>query len=127
MTSTFTAGGATLAVGTFSARHILLTAGLTAVLALVAGTLLKVRGLDLVAVTVLTFAATWLLRRSANMPALNDDGLPGFSANDCLAPAVTWVAVALYSDLRGQPPGAALRRTRAAAALLAFAVNVLTI
>lgn len=125
--SLHTATSAALPAGVFSARHILLTAGLTAVLTLAVGALLKVRRLDLVAVTVLTFAATWLLRRSANMPALNDDGLPGFSANDCLAPAVTWVAVALYSDLRGQPPGAVLRRTRAAAALLALAVNVLTI
>jgi hypothetical protein len=127
MPSTFTVSNATLAAGTFSPPHIPLTAGLTAVLALAAGTLLKVRGPDLVAVTALTFAATWLLRRSANMPALNDGGLPGFSANDCLAPAVTWVDVALYSDLRRQPAGAALRRTRAAAALLTFAVNVLTI
>ena len=127
MTSTLTAISATLPAGTFSPRHILLTATVTAVLTLAAGTLLKARGLDLVAVTILAFTAVWLLRRSANMPALNDDGLPGFSANDCLAPAVTWVAVALYSDLRGQPPGAALRRTRAAAALLAFAVNVITI
>jgi hypothetical protein len=79
------------------------------------------------ALAVLSFTAAWLLRRSANMPALNDDGLPGFSANDCLAPVVTWVTVTLYIDLRGQSPGAALRRARAAAALLAFAVNVPTI
>ncbi len=82
---------------------------------------------DRMALAVLSFTAAWLLRRSANMPALNDDGLPGFSANDCLAPVVTWVTVTLYIDLRGQSPGAALRRARAAAALLAFAVNVPTI
>lgn len=118
---------AVLPAGAFSAGRILLTAGLTAVLALAVGALLRVRGLDLMALAVLSFMATWLLRRSANMPALNDDGLPGFSANDCLAPVVTWVTVTLYIDLRGQSPSAALRRTRAAAALLAFAVNVLTI
>jgi len=128
MTTLHTAApSAALPTGAFSAEHILLTAGLTAVLALAVGALLKVRGLDLMALAVLSFTATWLLRRSANMAALNDDGLPGFSANDCLAPVVTWVTVTLYIDLRGQLPGAALRRARAAAALLAFAVNVLTI
>jgi len=82
---------------------------------------------DLAVLTVLTFTATWLLRTAANMPQLNDDGLPGYSANDCLAPVVTWVLVAVYLDLRGAAPGVALRRARAAAALLAFAVNVITI
>jgi len=119
---------AALPAGTFGAAHILLTAGITAVLTLVAVVLLKVRGgVDLAVLTVLAFTATWLLRTAANMPQLNDDGLPGYSANDCLAPVVTWVFVAVYLDLRGAAPGVALRRARAAAALLAFAVNVITI
>ena len=122
---------AALPAGTFGAAHILLTAGITAVLTLVAVVLLKVRGgVDLAVLSVLAFTATWLLRTAANMPQLNDDGLPGYSANDCLAPlapVVTWVLVAVYLDLRGAAPGVALRRARAAAALLAFAVNVITI
>lgn len=127
MSSLHTAASLALAPGTFSTRHILLTAALTAVLTLAVAAILRVRGADLAAVTILAFAATWLLRRSANMAQLNDDGLPGFSANDCLSPVVTWVALALYSDIRGHAPSTALRRARAAAALLAFAVNVLTI
>ncbi len=127
MSSLHTAASLALPPGTFSTRHILLTAALTAVLTLAGAAVLHLRGVDLAAVTILAFAATWLLRRSANMAQLNDDGLPGFSANDCLSPVVTWVALALYSDIRGHPPSTALRRARAAAALLAFAVNVLTI
>ncbi len=127
MSSSATAASLALAPGTFSARHILLTAALTAVLTLAVAAVLRVRGVDLAAVTVLAFAATWLLRRAANMAQLNDDGLPGFSANDCLSPVVTWVALALFSDIQGHSPGTPIRRARAAAALLAFAVNVLTI
>lgn len=112
---------------TFSGPHILLTAAVTGLLALAAATLLKVRSVDLGALTLVAFAATWLLRTAANMGQLNDDGLPGFSANDCLAPIVTWVALAVYADLRGTPPTAAWRRARAATTLLAFAVNVVTI
>ncbi len=127
MSSLHTAASLALPPGTFSTRHILLTAALTAALTLAVAAVLRLRGVDLAAVTILAFAATWLLRQSANMAQLNDDGLPGFSANDCLSPVVTWVALALYSDIRGHPPSTALRRARAAAALLAFAVNVLTI
>ncbi len=127
MSSLHTAASLALAPGTFSTRHILLTAALTAVLTLAVAAILRLRGADLAAVTILAFMATWLLRRSANMAQLNDDGLPGFSANDCLSPVVTWVALALYSDIRGHAPGTPVRRARAAAALLAFAVNVLTI
>jgi hypothetical protein len=36
----------------------------------------------------------------ATLPALNDDGRPGFSANDRAAPVVTNVALCSYSDLR---------------------------
>jgi len=37
------------------------------------------------------------------------------------------VALAVYADLRGTPPTPAWRRARAAAAVLAFVVNVVTI
>lgn len=127
MSSLHTAASLALPPGTFSTRHILLTAALTAVLTLVAAATLRVRGADLAVTTVLAFAATWLLRRAANLPQLNDDGLPGFSANDVLSPVATWVALALFSDIQGHSPGTPIRRARAAAALLAFAVNVLTI
>lgn len=116
-----------LTPSTFSGQHILLTAAIAAALALVAALALRVRGVDLVAVTALTFAANWLLRRAANMPQLNNDGLAPFSANDVLSPLVTWVAIGIYTDIRAATTSPPLRRARAAAALLAFAVNVITI
>ncbi len=117
----------TFSPSTFSGQHILLTAVIAAALTLGAALALRVRGVDLLAVTALTFAASWLLRRAANMPQLNNDGLAPFSANDVLSPAVTWVAIAIYSDLRPGPISMPLRRARAVAALFAFAVNVTTI
>lgn len=74
----------TFSPSTFSGQHILLTAVIAAALTLVAALALRVRGVDLLAVTALTFAASWLLRRAANMPQLNNDGLAPFSANDVL-------------------------------------------
>ena len=34
------------------------------------------------------------------MPQLNDDGLSGFSANDWLAPTVTYVVLGVYGAVR---------------------------
>jgi hypothetical protein len=89
----------------FSVVHILLTAAITGALALI----LALRRLpptawpDIVAVTVLSGVAVLLWRLSANMPALNDDGLPGFSANYWAAPVLTFVFSA-YSPICGPPP-----------------------
>jgi len=83
------AASAAVGPSTFSGPHILLTAAIAGLFALTAGALLKVRSVDLGALAVVAIAATWLLRTAANMGQLNDDGLPGFSANDCLAPIVT--------------------------------------
>jgi hypothetical protein len=68
----------------FNALHILLTAAVTAVLALAVGLwrLPRAEWLDAVAAGALSGAAVALWRLSANMGPLNDDGLPGFSAND---------------------------------------------
>jgi hypothetical protein len=61
------------------------------------------------------------------MRQLNNDGLSGFSANDWLAPAVTYVFLGVYGALR--PPGepARYRRSAAAATAIALVVNVLAI
>jgi hypothetical protein len=60
------------------------------------------------------------------MPALNDDGLPGFSANDWAAPVLTFVFLSLFADLRAPPISTAIAKP-ALAALAALAVNVITI
>src|SRR5437870_6070052 len=71
--------------------------------------------------------AVYLLRASANMPQLNNDGIQGLSANDWLAPTFVFVALRVYAEVF---PPADLRRfgqVRAAATVVALAVNVITI
>ena len=114
----------------FSTGHIALTGLVSGVLAAaVAAVWLRGedRALDTVALGILTAAAVFLLRKSANLPQLNNDGLSGFSANDWLAPTVAWVVLGVYRALR--PPAEPRRfdQSRAGATVIAFAVNVLTI
>jgi hypothetical protein len=73
--------------GSFGTGHIALTAAITGTLALAAAAwrLLRTAWLDVVAVGVLAAASVFLWRISANMPQLNSDGRPGFSADDWLA------------------------------------------
>jgi hypothetical protein len=114
----------------FSTGHIALTGlvsgALAAALALV---WLRDRNrvLDSLVIGVLTAAAVFLLRKSANMPQLNNDGLSGFSANDWLAPTVTWVVLGVYGSLRAPTEPRRYEQTRAGATAIAFVVNVLTI
>jgi len=82
--------------------------------------------LESAVIGMLTAAAVFLWRKSANMPALNNDGLHGFSANDWFAPTVTFVILSLYRDLR-TTTALCYPRTKATATIIAFAVNVLTI
>lgn len=121
---------ATLALGeTFTHPHILLTAAITAVLAGAAALWRLPRGAwsDIAAITVLSGASVFLWRVSANMPQLNADGLSGFSANDWLAPVLTYVFLGVYAQLR--PPSDPTRygQARALAVLASLAVNVITI
>ncbi|HEY2766032.1 MAG TPA: hypothetical protein VGJ13_18785 [Pseudonocardiaceae bacterium] len=120
---------AATAVGTFTTVHIALTAALTGILALAGAVWRLPRGawLDIAAVGVLAAAAVFLFRISANMPQLNDDGLPGFSANDWLAPVLTYLSLSLYADLRTPTDPRRYGQTRALAVLAALIVNVVTI
>lgn len=121
----------TLAVsaGSFGSAHIALTAGITGVLALAAALwrLPRTAWADIIVVAVLAAASVFLWRISANMPQLNSDGLPGFSANDWLAPVVTFVFLTVYADL--WPPRDAVRfgQVRALVVLASLVVNVVTI
>jgi hypothetical protein len=113
---------------TFSMLHIVLTAVLTGVVALVIGFLRlpRERWLDTIAAAVLAGAfALW--RLSANMPQLNEDGLPGFSANDWAAPAMTYLFLSGYADMRPPLLDRRYRQFRILATLGALAVNVITI
>jgi hypothetical protein len=113
----------------FSVAHIGLTAAITAVVAAAAGywRLRRSGWLDVLVVALLSGAAVLLWRLSANMSQLNDDGLPGFSANDWAAPVVTFVFLTVYADLR--PPAGPRRyhQVRVLATVGALVVNVITI
>jgi hypothetical protein len=113
----------------FSTIHILLTAAITSGVALVIGfwRLPPAQWLDILAIVVLSGAAVFLWRLSANMPQLNDDGLPGYSANDWAAPALTYLFLSVYADLRAPADPRRYRQARALATLGALAVNVITI
>lgn len=115
--------------GSFSAAHIALTAALTRVLALAAAAWRLPRSAwpDVVAIGVLSGAAVFLWRISANMPQLNSDGLPGFSANDWLAPVMTYVFLSAYADLRSPADPRRYGQSRTIAVVISLLVNVVTI
>jgi hypothetical protein len=114
----------------FTTVHIAATAAITGAVALVAGVLVlgRRRGLaESVAIAILSAGAVFLWRKSANMPQLNNDGLPPFSANDWLAPMLTYVVLGMYAAVRPTSNDRRLAQARALAVLGAFIVNVITI
>jgi hypothetical protein len=69
--------------------------------------------------------AALLWRLGANIPALNDDPIAGVSPADVLSGPVAFVAVGVYTGLRGASERWA--SAPALAAVVALAVNVVTI
>ena len=120
----------TAAGDAFSHAHIATTAATTAVICAgigiwrLAGRHRVVAGLI---VGILAGIAVYLWRASANMPQLNNDGLSGYSANDWLAPVVVFVVLSIYADPIPPADQRRFRQVRAAATIVAFAVNVITI
>ena len=117
------------APATFSAAHIAGTAVGTGIAAFIAAIWRLPRGAwpDIAATAVLSAASVLLWRLSANMPQLNNDGLPGYSANDWAAPVLTYVFLGLYAGLRPPADPRRYEQARALAFLAALAVNVVTI
>jgi hypothetical protein len=114
----------------FSTTHIAVTALITGAGAFVVGLLMLRRRsglLDSLAIAVLSAGAVFLWRKSANMPQLNDDGLPPFSANDWLAPVLTYVVLRMYATVRHPTNDRRFAQACALAVLVAFIVNVVTI
>lgn len=66
-------------------------------------------------------------RLSGNIPELNEDPIGALSPNDWLCPVVTYVVLGIYGAfaLPANLPG--WQRSRAALAIVSFAVNVVTI
>ena len=115
---------------TFTTAHIAATAAITGAVALVAGVLVlgSRRGLaESIAIAVLAAGSVFLWRRSANMPQLNNDGLSPFSANDWLAPTLTYVVLGMYATVRRPGNDRRFAHARAFALIAAFAVAVVTI
>ena len=122
--------GSLIATVGFSTAHIAATAAITGAVALVAGVLVlgRRRGVaESVAIAILSAGAVFLWRKSANMPQLNNDGLSPFSANDWLAPTLTYVVLGLYASVRRPGNDRRFAQARALAVLAAFVVNVVTI
>jgi hypothetical protein len=119
-----------IAAGTFSHAHIAATAGVAGLIAGAIGGWRftgRERIVSAAAAAAITGLAVYLWRASANMAQLNNDGINGFSANDWLAPVIVFIALSVYADLRSPPNPARFAQVRAAATIVAFAVNVITI
>ena len=120
----------TLTAAGFGTAHIAVTAAVTGAVALVACVLVlgRRRGVaESVAIAILSAGAVFLWRKSANMPQLNNDGLSPFSANDWLAPMLTYVVLGLYASVRRPGNDRRFGQARALAVLAAFVINVVTI
>jgi hypothetical protein len=118
-----------LATTTFSTAHIGTTAVIIGVLSVPAAYwLLRPRSAVAIgAVCAVAALATFGYRLCANMPQLNNDGVPNFSANDVLAPAVTYILLGIYASVH--PPADPIRFAKLRALLtgIALVVNVVTI
>jgi hypothetical protein len=66
-----------------------------------------------------------LWRLGANVPTLNDDPIPGVSPADVLSGPVAFVAVGVYTGMRGSSERWA--SAQGLAALVALVVNIVTI
>ena len=113
----------------FTTGHIAVTAAISGLVAFVGALPLLGRSgwLESGAVAVLTAAAVFLWRKSANMPQLNTDGLRAFSANDWLAPTVTLAFLIVYKKIRQPGNNRAFDQAVAFATVAALVVNVVTI
>jgi hypothetical protein len=125
----------------FPAWHIALTSLITAVLtAALAGVTIALgrsksttpvsgqrtsQVLDVLVIGLAAGLGVLLWRLGANIPTLNDDPIPGVSPADVLSGPVAFVAVGVYTDLRGGAERWA--SAQALAALVALIVNIVTI
>ena len=81
--------------------------------------------MDAIAIGLAAGLGVLLWRLGANMPALNDDPIPGVSPADVLSGPVAFVAVGVYTGLRGDSERWA--SAQALAVLVALVVNIVTI
>ena len=113
----------------FSHAHIVLIATVTAVFTLAAAIwrLGRPAWTGAVGIAMASGVSLFLWRASSNMPQLNADGLPGLSANDWLAPVLTYLFISVYGAVRAPAGPRRFAQTRALAVAASLAVNVITI
>jgi hypothetical protein len=115
--------------GTFTTVHIAITAVITAAVGLPLAwwRLRPTYPGEAIVLAALTGAAVFAWRLSANMPQLNNDGIPPFSANDWAAPILAYVALGCYAGLRAPTDHPRFGQVRATLTIIALAVCVITI
>jgi len=112
---------------TFSTLHIAATAALVAVLSFPIA-LSWLRSAPRAAEAAMVAGlGTFGWRLAANVDALNSDGMPWVSANDALAPIVTYVLLGMYAAFRPPADVRKFEQLRVALAVVAFVVNVVAI
>jgi len=113
----------------FSTAHISATAATVGLLGIPAAVwLLRPRSTrSIAAVCIVAALATFGERLCANMPQLNNDGVPGISANDLLAPALTYILLSIYADLVPPTNPNQFAKLRVLLTAIALVVNVITI
>jgi hypothetical protein len=111
----------------FSTLHIAVTALITVLVALPVAILVLRSPTSSAACAVVAGLATLGWRLAANVDALNTDGVPWVSANDALAPIVTYVLLGMYAALRPPRDAQHFEQARVAVAAVAFLVNVVVI
>jgi hypothetical protein len=115
--------------GTFTTLHIAITAVITAAVGLPIAWW-RIRPAypgEAITLATLAGAAVFAWRLSANMPALNNDGIPPFSANDWAAPILVYIVLGCYAGLRPPADQRRFAQVRAALTIIALAVCVITI
>jgi hypothetical protein len=114
---------------TFSTAHIAITAGLVGVTstAVVAVLVRPARVGVIVGVALTTTVATFGWRMVANVGALNQDGVSWVSANDVLAPVVTFVMLGMYATFFVPVDSTRFEKLRCALVAVALVVNIVAI
>ena len=106
----------------------LTAAGSSAIILLIAHSRFKaVTALEVVLLTPVVGVSVFISRWTCNIPGLNQDPTPGFSPNDLLSPALTFITLEVFAGLRPLEKPVFWTRVRALLVIASLLVNVLTI
>ena len=116
----------------FSFAHIVLTAAITAAIALLVLVALRsrfkmLRLSDCLLVAVVVGLSVVVWRSAGNTGVLNNDTLPAVSPNDVFCPLVTYLFIGFYAAFRPPLDARRFEQARVLLTLVSFVVNVVTI